>query len=251
MDQVKTGKFISDLRREKGLTQSELADAIGVNAKTVSKWETGRGMPEISTLPLLCDTLGISINELLSGERVAACSYNEHAEENMVALLKDSKSYSNGRSVPAAAVPVIAVAALTVLIFGMWGNEMYMYVDIPSILFIFAITTVFLIAAGCYGDLWRSFRYAAGFGVPLKEQLENAECAVSLAGKTLLVSGAFLTVISLLTAFTSADVTPDEGMPMLFVLATALMPLFYGLAGCLMSLPIKIRLKKRIINACV
>lgn len=72
MDQTKTGKFISELRKEKEMTQTELAGIIGVSEKTVSKWETGRGMPEISTLPVLCETLGISVNELLTGERVPA-----------------------------------------------------------------------------------------------------------------------------------------------------------------------------------
>lgn len=249
MDQAKTGKFISELRREKDMKQSELADAIGVSAKTVSKWETGRGMPEISTLPLLCDTLGISVNELLSGERVETDNYTERAEENIVTLLKDSKSYNKDRTIPAVAAPVIAVAALALIILGIWGSGMSMYVDYPSLLFISAITTVFLVASGCYGDLWRAFRYAAGFGAPSKEQLENAKCAVSLAGKTLFASGSFLTVISLITSFTSADSLLDDAVFLLYMIEIAMLPLFYGLAGYLMSLPIKARLERRIIRA--
>ena len=65
MDQIKTGKFISELRKEKEMTQTELAGIIGVSEKTVSKWETGRGMPEISTLPVPCETLGIITQYLL------------------------------------------------------------------------------------------------------------------------------------------------------------------------------------------
>ncbi len=245
MDQVKSGSFISELRREKDLTQSELADIIGVSAKTVSKWETGRGMPEISTLPVLCETLGISVNELLSGERVSAESYTERAEENMVTLLKESSTYDNRKSVIAVAAPVIAVIALTLMIISSWswGNYMW-FVDIPSILFIFAITTVFLIAAGSYGDLWRSFGYAAGFGVPDRQRLLRAVNAVKLAGGTLLSSSALLAGISAVNALM---LSPDEEI---LLLAGAMVPveLLYGIVGWLMSLPIRARLEKRVIR---
>ena len=90
MDQKKTGQFIAVLRKEKSMTQRELAERIGVSDKTVSKWETGRGLPEISIMQVLCAELGISINELLSGERLDDASYRERAEENMAALLKPS-----------------------------------------------------------------------------------------------------------------------------------------------------------------
>ncbi len=246
MDQVRTGKFIAELRREKEMTQTELADIIGVSDKTVSKWETGRGMPEISTLPLLCDTLGVSVNELLSGERVAAESYTQRAEENMVTLLKESKSYNNDRSVMAVAVPIIAVTALTLFVLSQWsGDNVVWFVDIPTILLMTVITTVFLIASGSYGDLWRSFVYSAGFGLPTHEKLENAMTAVLLARKTLLVSGSFLSVISVIICLLSDD-TASELPVFRGCLSVALLPMLYGLGCYLMSLPIAARLRRRI-----
>ena len=91
MEQQKIGKFIHDLRKEKDLTQKQLADLVGVSDKTISKWETGRGIPDTAIMNELCKVLGISINELLSGERLSKDSYNGKAEENMVNLLKDSE----------------------------------------------------------------------------------------------------------------------------------------------------------------
>ena len=79
MNQEKIGKFIATLRKEHSMTQKELAQRLGVSDKTVSKWETGRGLPEISIMRCLCDTLEISINELLSGDRLDASSYRQKA----------------------------------------------------------------------------------------------------------------------------------------------------------------------------
>ena len=71
MDQVKIGRFIAELRKEKSLTQRELAELMGVSDRTVSKWECGNGMPEMSMLMPLCQALQINVNELLSGERLS------------------------------------------------------------------------------------------------------------------------------------------------------------------------------------
>ena len=71
LDLVKTGQFIAALRRESGLTQKQLAERIGVTVKAVSRWETGKGFPDVSLLEPLAHELGISISELVSGERIA------------------------------------------------------------------------------------------------------------------------------------------------------------------------------------
>ncbi len=86
MDQVKIGGFIAKCRKEKNMTQRELADKLGISDKTISKWETGNGLPEASLMVPLCDALGITVNELLTGERITAEEYKERAEETMVAL---------------------------------------------------------------------------------------------------------------------------------------------------------------------
>ena len=84
MDQIKTGKFIAEERKNKKLTQRQLAEILNISDKTISKWETGNGFPEISLLQPLCRALDISVNELLSGERLSEDEYKKKAEENNV-----------------------------------------------------------------------------------------------------------------------------------------------------------------------
>ncbi len=89
MDQIRIGKFIAAERKAKGLTQQRLADALGISNKTVSKWETGSGLPEISLLMPLCEELAISVNELLSGQRLTETEFGQKAEENIMDLLRE------------------------------------------------------------------------------------------------------------------------------------------------------------------
>ena len=68
MDNLQTGKLIQELRKQKRLTQQQLADMLNLSNKTISKWESGSGSPDISNLPPLADALGVSVDELLRGE---------------------------------------------------------------------------------------------------------------------------------------------------------------------------------------
>jgi len=93
MNQEKIGKFIQKRRKEKKITQSELAEKLGVSDKTIGNWENGRNMPDLSLFKPLCDELGITINELLSGEKIDKKDYQEKLEENIVKTI----DYSNKR----------------------------------------------------------------------------------------------------------------------------------------------------------
>ena len=91
MDQIKIGKFISEERKRKKYTQKELAELLGISDKTISKWERGNGFPEVSLLLPLCNELEITVNELLSGERLEEVDYKKKAEENMVNLVREAQ----------------------------------------------------------------------------------------------------------------------------------------------------------------
>lgn len=91
MDQVKIGSFIKAMRKEQGLTQHELAEKLYISDKTVSKWETGNGMPDVTLMVPLCKILNISVNELLSGERLDNDQYYKKAEENIMTLMEERK----------------------------------------------------------------------------------------------------------------------------------------------------------------
>lgn len=91
MDQFKTGRFIAENRKQKNMTQEMLGEALGVTNKTVSRWETGKYMPDLDTIPVLCDTLGISVNELLSGERLRADDMAQ-ADDNVMGVFAANKT---------------------------------------------------------------------------------------------------------------------------------------------------------------
>ena len=90
MDQIKIGKFIAALRKEKGMTQEQLGQKLGVTNKTVSRWENGNYMPDVETLLMLSKEFGVSMNELAAGERLAAEDFVETADCNLAAALNNS-----------------------------------------------------------------------------------------------------------------------------------------------------------------
>lgn len=87
MNQDKIGKFILECRKAKKLTQSELAEKLGVTDKSISNWENGRNMPDLSLFKPLCELLDITINDLISGEKVSKCKYQEKLEENIISTI--------------------------------------------------------------------------------------------------------------------------------------------------------------------
>lgn len=120
MDQIMIGRFIAEERKRKGYTQKILSEKLGISDKTISKWERGNGFPEVSLLIPLCSELDITVNELLSGERVSEKQYRKKAEENMVNLVKEAQenkkkiilSIMVGILTIIAAVPLFIVAGM-------------------------------------------------------------------------------------------------------------------------------------------
>ena len=84
MDQEKIGKFIASCRRKKNITQQELAEKLGVSDRTIGNWENGRNMPDLSLFKPLCNELDITLNDLMSGEKVNEKEYQEKLEENII-----------------------------------------------------------------------------------------------------------------------------------------------------------------------
>ena len=91
MDQIKIGKFIAERRKTKNLTQQQLAEKLNITDRAISKWETGKGMPDSSIMMELCKELDISVNELLSGELIDMNNYNVKVDENLIKLQKQKE----------------------------------------------------------------------------------------------------------------------------------------------------------------
>lgn len=138
MDQIQIGKFIAETRKAQKLTQRQLADALSISDKTISKWECGKGLPEVSLMLPLCDTLHITVNDLLSGEKVSEVDYQKRAEENMMDLMKENAENKKRMvlSIICGVITIIAVCSLVIIA---------SYVELPTIaritLIVFAAAT--------------------------------------------------------------------------------------------------------------
>lgn len=91
MDQVRIGKFIAQRRRDVGLTQMQLAEKLDITDRAVSKWETGRSLPDSAIMLELCDVLKITVNDLLCGEVVTMENYNKELENNLLEMVKEKE----------------------------------------------------------------------------------------------------------------------------------------------------------------
>ena len=150
MDQIKTGKFSAQMRKEQGLTQSQLADKLFISNKTISKWETGKGLPEVSLMLPLCEILGINVNELLTGEKISIAEYKEKAEENMMNLVQEAQE-SRKKIILSAVVAFSSLLSAVPLIL---VSEMFeMPVAARIALFAIAMTVLVIgIAVACVLD---------------------------------------------------------------------------------------------------
>lgn len=91
MNQIKIGKFISEKRKLKNLTQSQLAEKLNITDRAVSKWETGKSMPDASIMLQLCDILEITVNDLLNGEVVSMSNYDQKYEQTLLEMVKQKQ----------------------------------------------------------------------------------------------------------------------------------------------------------------
>ena len=92
MDQIKIGKFIAACRKKANLTQMQLAEKLNITDRAVSKWETGKSMPDSAIMLPLCDILGITVNDLMSGEVVNPEDYRRELEKNLLDVIKQKEA---------------------------------------------------------------------------------------------------------------------------------------------------------------
>lgn len=144
MDQIKIGKFISSCRKEESMTQAMLAEKLGISDRAVSKWETGKSMPDTGIMLELCELLKINVNELLSGERIMTESYNQKAEETLLAMRKEVEEKNRQLLQTEVWIGTFAAFAGLVMCFVASFVEMPMWIRIVMI--VFAFTMIFAVA---------------------------------------------------------------------------------------------------------
>ena len=115
MNQLMTGKFISQKRKEKNLTQEQLAEKLGVSNKTVSKWETGKCMPDYSVVKNLCEELGITVAELMDGEATDEKSVRTYDDEQIMDLLRRTQELEKQKNILSGVLLIVMGIALQAL----------------------------------------------------------------------------------------------------------------------------------------
>ena len=142
MDQLKIGKFITECRKQKQLTQLQLADKLGITDKAISKWERGIAMPDTSIMLELCDILCISVNELLNGEMINMENNNEKNEQ---LLLDMAKELETKNKTIWSSMWAIMIVSITALIAGIFIAAFLIPEGIWQLVTILGICIVFLI----------------------------------------------------------------------------------------------------------
>ena len=248
-DQAKIGKFIAECRKKKGLTQKDLAEQLGISDKTVSKWETGHGMPDVSVISELCEILSVSSNELLAGEQLdSAESFSKKAEENIMELMKTNKNVCSKSkwSLIGGIAGLLLLFLYLMTVGGFNRNYLVRFVDLPSFCCVTGVTVLLLAASGRLRAFFKGIRLAFRKSSITSEassdgdsEIRSSLDAVNTAILANLFGGLFGTLTAtmyLLTQLTS----PEQLGP---AVAVTLITMFYGLIFAIVLLPIRERLK--------
>ena len=123
MDQIAIGKFIAKKRKEKNFTQEQLAERLGVSNKTVSKWETGKCMPDYSVVKILCEELEITVAELMDGEAAEERSVRAYDDEQIMDLLKRTQDLEKQKNLLYGVLLIVMGIALHALSYTLGGSN--------------------------------------------------------------------------------------------------------------------------------
>ena len=142
MNQIKIGEFISSQRRKNNLTQAALAEKLGITDRAVSKWERGKGLPDTSLMLDLCEILGITVNELLNGEKISMENNNQKNEQ---LLLEMANELEKKNKTIWSSMWVIMTVSITALIAGLFITTFLIPEGLWQLVTILGICVVFLI----------------------------------------------------------------------------------------------------------
>lgn len=240
MDYTKIGKFIAEKRKERGLTQKELARQLGIGDKAVSKWECGRGMPDNSIMLPLCSLLEISVNELLMGESLSKKDYDESTEGIILTLMEEKetlkkKSKKNMLSGILLVLFVAILLLLTSIPFQSWYGWLYFY-DPAALVTDIIFVLVMLLATGSVKAFFRSFLLMRKKDVD-RHGIFSSLQSVKLAIASFLLGGGLLSLIDTIFVLRTMKEAPRIGV------SVSLLAMFYGTLLAFLLLPVKYALE--------
>ena len=201
------GSFLQEVRKDKGLTQKELAEQIGISDKTISKWENGNSVPDTSMLLPLCEALGITVNEFLSCEKILPENYSVKAEENIMALIEENKRTQKGNMISKIVGGVVVFIGLIFLFITNVGDlfRINNFIDLISLIEVMLIEV----------------------GVILISGTRTKEKIVQLLSKTILPVGLLCSFVSVIIVL--IYVPGGDAMALRVNLAVAIMALLYSI----------------------
>ncbi len=242
LNQEKIGKFIAEQRKNKSMTQKQMAEQLSVSDKAVSKWETGKSMPDNSLLMELCTLLEINVNELLSGEKLSEDNYQGKAEENMTNLMEERATARKDKKRFWIEMAIGIVGLITALLLSviMSGGNMIWYIDLPTV-FMLVSVIIFIIFVSGYGlDFLRGFAICFGKKDREKCEVERSYRAFALVIVAIFIVGLIDTligVISLLHHSSDASIIAAN-------MSIALLSMLYACIVDLLLLPFVVRLQR-------
>ena len=141
MDQVKIGRFIAACRKKKNITQMQLAEKLNITDRAVSKWETGKAMPDTSLMLELCDVLGIGVNELLIGEKI---NMENNDQKNEQLLLDMAKELEKKNKTIWMSMWTILIVCMTALITGIFVARFFISEGVWQLITVLGLCVIFL-----------------------------------------------------------------------------------------------------------
>ena len=170
MDATKCGAFIAKLRSERGMTQKELSEALNVSDKAISRWETGKGYPDVSSLMALSEFFSVSVNELLSGKRIDIESLSTTADKNVLEVIQKNERINKKQKKQVAIYTLLLIIAISPVFF-ILGKSLFeafiteinvenILTSVISFVIAVAILIVGLIIKGGNLSVLHSYHYA-------------------------------------------------------------------------------------------
>ena len=245
LNQEKTGKFMAEMRRQQNLTQRQLAEQVGVSDKTVSKWETGRSMPDNAILLDVCLILNISVNELLSGEKFTEENYVNKEEQNMIELVRESEYHKKKGNWTIFGTVfsfiMLVIACLFVILSTVGFESLSWFIDMPSIIIPIGITFFVLFASESLWDFGQAFFIVYGKREYREEQIKNAWYAMKTVLVTVPIAGIFTFLVGAVAIIGHLS-NPETIGP---CFAVAILSVFYCSIVEILLIPTAVRLKRK------
>ena len=243
MSQETIGKFIAACRKEKGLTQKQLAEKLNITDRAVSKWETGKSIPDASIMLDLCKILGISANELLSGERIAMENYQKRAEENLVELQQKANRAQKSWNFLVKFI-VLILGVLFIVKYGI-GSRTWYFVDSISLEFILIPCLLSLLCTGYWRGFLKTFVYIIKRDNYTVEMIRDSSNALKLVCRSSFIWGSIGFTISMVNLMRRHMRNPKLDAPGLWGdISVALLSLFYALVINAILVPLYFELKR-------